>query len=74
MGIRPIAKRRSKLRMKLEETSTLTHRPFVEILAALPDDVVIPSLEYPGSMKPLIDVESIDDPALKIALQKRMRP
>ncbi|MDY0093296.1 MAG: RpiB/LacA/LacB family sugar-phosphate isomerase [Candidatus Vecturithrix sp.] len=60
-------------RMKLEEISTLTHRPFVEILAALPDDVVIPSLEYPG-MKPLIDVESIDDPDLKIALQKRMRP
>ena len=59
-------------RLKLEQISTLTHRPLAEILDVLPDDVVLPAIEYPG-MKALIDVDSIDDPALKKVLQKRMQ-
>jgi hypothetical protein len=58
-------------RLKLETVSTLTHRPFADILEALPDDVVIPVLEYPG-VRELIDVESVEDAALKAVLQKRM--
>jgi ribose 5-phosphate isomerase RpiB len=58
-------------RLKLEEISVLTHRSFAEIIAILPDDVVLPALEYPG-MKELIAVNSITDPALKQAFQKRI--
>ncbi len=59
-------------RLTLERISTLTHRPFAEIIESLPDDVVIPALEYPG-MKALIAVDSIEDSALRKAFQKRMR-
>jgi ribose 5-phosphate isomerase RpiB len=45
-------------RLKLESISTLTHRPFAEIIEMLPDDVVVPVLEYPG-MKELIEIDSI---------------
>lgn len=58
-------------RIKLETVSTLTHRPLAEILEVLPDDVVKPTLEYPG-VKELIDVESVEDTALKAVLQQRM--
>jgi ribose 5-phosphate isomerase RpiB len=58
-------------REKLASISTLTHRPLAEILEVLPDDVVKPTLEYPG-VKELIDVNSIEDAALKAILQKRM--
>ena len=59
-------------RLKLEKISTLTHRPFAEIIETLPDDVVVPALEYPG-MKELIEVDAIEDLALKEAFQRRMR-
>ena len=59
-------------RLKLEEISALTHRPLAEIIAILPDDVVLPALEYPG-MRALIAVDSIAEPALKQAFQKRMK-
>ncbi len=58
-------------RLKLVDISTLTHRPFAEIIESLPDDVVIPAIEYPG-MKELIDVDSIEAPGLKQAFEKRM--
>lgn len=58
-------------RLKLSTISTITHRPLSEILAALSDDVAKPALEYPG-VKDLIDIDSVDDPALKAVLQKRM--
>ena len=58
-------------RLKLEEISTLTHRPFAEIIETLPDDVVVPALEYPG-IKELIDVDTIEDQALRASLQKRL--
>ncbi len=58
-------------RLKLAEISSLAHRPFVEIVKSLPDDVVKPALEYPG-MKEILAVDSIEDAALKDALQERM--
>jgi hypothetical protein len=48
----------------LEKISARTHRPFAEILTALPDEVVRPALDYPG-MRELIAVDSIADPELK---------
>jgi ribose 5-phosphate isomerase RpiB len=58
-------------RLKLEQISTLTHRSLAEIIELLPDDVVLPAIAYPG-MKELIEVDSIAEPALKQAFQKRM--
>ena len=59
-------------RLKLEEISGLTHRSMAEIIEVLPDDVVVTALEYPG-MKALIDVESIEDPALQASFKKRLQ-
>lgn len=59
-------------RLKLEEISSLTHRSMAEIIEMLPDDVVLPALEYPG-MKPFIEIESLEDPALRAAFQKRLK-
>jgi ribose 5-phosphate isomerase RpiB len=59
-------------RETLVRVSDLTHRPFAEIIATLPDDVVNPALEYPG-IKELIDVDSIDDEHLQAAFLERMR-
>ncbi|NLE45096.1 MAG: ribose-5-phosphate isomerase [Chloroflexi bacterium] len=54
-------------RLTLEKISGLVHRPLVEIIATLPDDVVKPALSYPGVME-LIDVDSIEDVGLRAAL------
>lgn len=59
-------------RETLENVSQLAHRPFAEIIAALPDDVFNPAIEYPG-IEELIDVDSIGDTDLKAAFQKRMK-
>jgi ribose 5-phosphate isomerase RpiB len=58
-------------RMTLTQVSTMTHRPFAEIIATLPDDIIKPALDYPG-IKDLIDVDTIEDAALKAAFLKRM--
>ncbi|MGA2147071.1 MAG: RpiB/LacA/LacB family sugar-phosphate isomerase [Bryobacteraceae bacterium] len=58
-------------RNKLERVSTITHRSLAEIIRALPDDAVLPALEYPG-MKGLIDAESIADRELREAFLDRM--
>jgi len=42
-----------------------------EIIAALPDDILLPAMEYPGTLE-LIDIPSIEDPALKAAFVKRL--
>jgi ribose 5-phosphate isomerase RpiB len=52
----------------LVEVSTLAHRSFSEIIECLPDSVILPALAYPG-IKELLDVDSIEDPALKAILQ-----
>jgi ribose 5-phosphate isomerase RpiB len=41
-------------RLKLESVSRLAHQPLSDIVAALPDDYVLPALQYPG-MKRLIE-------------------
>jgi ribose 5-phosphate isomerase RpiB len=58
-------------RETLTSVSVATHLPFAEIIATLPDDIVKPTLDYPG-VKELIDVDSIEDEALKTAVLKRM--
>jgi ribose 5-phosphate isomerase RpiB len=60
-------------RETLENVSRLAHRPFAEIIATLPDDVINPAIEYPG-IEELIDVVSIEDADLKAAFQERMKP
>jgi ribose 5-phosphate isomerase RpiB len=67
---RQASQRRS--RETLENVSHLAHRPFAEIIAALPDDVINPAIEYPG-IEELIDVNSIEDADLKAAFQERMK-
>lgn len=57
-------------RAVLASVSTCTHRPFAEIVSALPDDVIGPALHYPG-IAALIDVNSIEDAALKAAFARR---
>jgi ribose 5-phosphate isomerase RpiB len=59
-------------RETLEGVSRLTHRPFAEIIAALPDEVIRPAIEYPG-IEALIAVDSIQDADLKAAFQARMK-
>jgi ribose 5-phosphate isomerase RpiB len=59
-------------RETLERISDLAHRPFADIIAALPDSVIRPAIEYPG-IEQLIDLDSIDDEKLQDAFQKRMR-
>jgi hypothetical protein len=49
----------------------MTHCSLAEIIATFPDDIVNPTLEYPG-VKELIDADSIEDAALKTAFLKRM--
>ena len=57
-------------RLKLEEVSIMVHKPFTEIIRDLPDDVLMPALGYPGFQK-LIDIESIANLAVRIALEAR---
>ncbi|MBD3305427.1 ribose-5-phosphate isomerase [candidate division KSB3 bacterium] len=59
-------------RLKLEDVSRATHRSLAEIIEALPDDVVVPALEYPG-MQDLLEIDSIQDAALKAALQHHLQ-
>jgi ribose 5-phosphate isomerase RpiB len=55
----------------LVNVSALTHRSYAEIIEALPDSVIQPALCYPG-IKDLIDIKTIQEPALKAALEKRI--
>ncbi len=57
-------------RLLLDRISVLAHRPFEEIIAGCPDEVIKPVLAYPG-MWELIDVDSIADPQLKVAFGRK---
>ena len=59
-------------RETLEEVSRLAHRPFAEIIAALPEEVLKPAIEYPG-VRELIDLDSVEDAELKAAFEARMK-
>jgi hypothetical protein len=43
----------------------------VEIIATFPEEIIRPTLDYPG-VKELIDVDSIEDTKFRAALLKRM--
>jgi len=55
----------------LTGVSALTHRTMAEIIAALPGDVLMPVLKFPG-VEGLLDINTLDDAALKAALGQRM--
>ncbi len=54
----------------LADVSACTHRSFAEIVEGLPDRVIGPALAYPG-IAALIDVDTIEDSALKAAFARR---
>ena len=58
-------------RETLTGVSTLTHRTMAEIVSVLPGDVLMPVLEFPG-VEALLDVDTLQDAALKAALEQRM--
>jgi ribose 5-phosphate isomerase RpiB len=58
-------------RETLESISVLTHRPFADIIVALPDEVVKPAFEYPN-IEELIAADSIENPRLKATILERL--
>lgn len=58
-------------RQKLWAITRATHRPMHEIVAALPDDLLVPVLTHPNAAAAL-DVPTIADEALRMALLARM--
>jgi ribose 5-phosphate isomerase RpiB len=59
-------------RETLDKVSAVTHRKFSDIIETLPEDVLLPALQYPG-MEELIDIDTITDMSLKKAFLKRMQ-
>jgi ribose 5-phosphate isomerase RpiB len=57
-------------RLTLQTVSAITHRPFAEIIASLPGDVLDPVLAYPG-VERLVDLDSIQDNNLRGAFVRR---
>ncbi len=57
-------------RATLAQLSGIAHRPWAEIVAALPGEVLDPVLAYPGAWE-LIDAERAPDAALRSALLGR---
>ncbi len=58
-------------RQTLSQVSVMTHRSMTEIVATFPEEIIRPTLDYPG-VKELIDVDSIEDEAFRAALIKRI--
>jgi ribose 5-phosphate isomerase RpiB len=58
-------------RERLQGISALVHRPMAEIVAVLPDEVVLPALNHPAAAAAL-DIDSIEDVTLRRALQSRL--
>ena len=57
-------------RAVLEQISEAAHRPMTEIVARLPDEVIVPALTHPAAAAAL-DVDTIDDMELRDALRAR---
>ena len=57
-------------RASLAQVSGLAHKPWPEIVATLPAEILDPALGYPG-MWDLVDVGSVEDLALRSALLRR---
>jgi hypothetical protein len=60
-------------RAALARISALSHRPWPELLVALPGELVEPALGYPGVWE-LLDAGRVPDPALRAALEARAPP
>lgn len=58
-------------RETLTRVSALAHRTMAEIVTALPDDVLMPVLQFPG-VQALLDVNTLEDAPLKAALVQRI--
>ena len=58
-------------RESLRGVSALAHRTMAEIVTALPDDVLMPVLQFPG-VQALLDVNTLEDAPLKAALVQRI--
>lgn len=58
-------------RRMLNCLSTLTHQSFSQIIDQIPEEVILPSLNYLG-IKELLQVQSIGDEELRKALQSRI--
>jgi ribose 5-phosphate isomerase RpiB len=64
------AEPQAKSRETLWTISRAAHRSMAEIMDSLPDEIVMPALQYPG-FKALLDVATIADPKLQEALERR---
>jgi hypothetical protein len=53
----------------LKQVSGATHRPMLEILLALPEDVVLPALTFPA-FRSLLEQATQADAGLRSALEK----
>lgn len=60
-----------KSRLTLESISKLAHQAMPKIILALPNEVLMPAIEYPGVWE-LLDVDSLEDRTIAEALQVRM--
>ena len=58
-------------RQLINTISCITHQSMAHIIQALPDDVIQPALHYPGFLD-ILDVKTLEDEALKNAMQMRM--
>ena len=58
-------------RASLRRISELTHRPWDEIVASLPHGILLPALTLPAAAA-VLDVETIEDDALRAALRARL--
>jgi len=54
----------------LKAISSAVHHSFAHILDSLPDEVVIPTLTYPG-IRDLINIDTIKDEKLKTTFEMR---
>jgi ribose 5-phosphate isomerase RpiB len=57
-------------RRVLTEVAAVTHRSMAEIVASLPDRVIVPALGYPG-IREALALDSLDDAALRSSLEAR---
>jgi len=58
-------------RERLESISQVTHAALADIIRRLPDPVIRPVLDFPGTLN-LLDIASIEDKPLKEAIMARL--
>jgi ribose 5-phosphate isomerase RpiB len=57
-------------RQRLSLISEAAHRPMAEIVALLPDEILLPAITHPAAAA-VLDIDTIADAALRAALQAR---